>query len=419
MENANEKNAKEKNGRVLNVGIVGLGFGAEFIPIYQQHPNATMYAICDQNAARLDEIGDRFGITARYRDYQAMLDDDQIDVIHVNTPPMLHAEGSVRALEAGKHVGSTIPMALSVEDCHQVVTAAERTGLVYMMMETALYGREFLYLKQLYEQGELGRVQFLRAAHHQDMSGWPSYWEGLPPFYNGTHAVSPALGLCGNEAEYVECVGSGRVFDRMQGAYGSPFAVESTHIAFKDSDLAAEVTRHLWATARQYCESFDVYGSIRSFEWAQVEGEKHLMHLGETPERITVPDFADRLPAEIRPFTTGGVYSGTGDAASRAFQQGGGHSGSHPHLVHGLISAILGEAEPYPDAVRGANITCTGILAHESALAGGERKYLPEWTFAPGNAPTVIALDQGQEPPWSDKGWPSAVTGHHRSPTGV
>jgi predicted dehydrogenase len=408
-----------ENGKALNVGIVGLGFGAEFIPIYQQHPNARAYAICDQNAERLDEIGDRFGIAARYRDYQDMLDDDQVDVIHVNTPPMLHAEGSIRALEAGKHVGSTIPMALSVDDCRQIVEAQQRTGLVYMMMETAIYGREFLYVKQLYERGDLGRLQFLRAAHHQDMTGWPSYWEGLPPLYNGTHAVAPTLCLADHEAESVQCAGSGRIYDRMQGAYGSPFAVESTHITFRNSDLAAEVTRHLWATAREYRESFDVYGSIRSFEWAQVEGERHVMHLGETPERITVPDFADRLPEEIRRFTTRGVYSGAGDAASRAFVQGGGHGGSHPHLVHGLISAALGRSKPYPGAVRGANITCTGILSHESALAGGERRYLPEWTFTPGNAPTVVELDQDQEPPWAGQGWPSAVTGRHRSPTGV
>jgi predicted dehydrogenase len=409
-----------ENRTTLNVGIVGLGFGTEFIPIYAEHPHATMYAICDQNADRLDEIGDRFGITVRYRDYQDMLDDPNIDVIHINTPPMLHAEGSVRALEAGKHVGSTIPMALSVADCQRVVQAQQRSGLVYMMMETAIYGREFLYVKQLYEQGELGRIQFLRAAHHQDMTGWPSYWEGLPPFFNGTHAVSPVLCLGGNEAEWVECVGSGRVFDRMQDAYGSPFAVESTHIKFKDSDLAAEVTRHLWATARQYTESFDVYGSIQSFEWAQVEGDKHVMHQGETPGHITIPDFADRLPPEIRRFTTRGIYSGTGDAANRAFVQGGGHGGSHPHLVHGLISAVLGRSAPYPDAVRGANITCTGILSHESALAGGERKYLPDWTFVPANEPIEIALDQDQEPPWRDKGWPSALTGRrHTSAAGA
>ena len=102
----------------------------------------------------------------------------------------------------------------------------------------------------------------------------------------------------------MECLGSGRVFERMQGLYGSPFAIETTHVKFKNSDLVAEVTRHLSATACQYRESFDVYGSVRAFEWARVDGEEHVVHLGETPQRVPVPDFAERLPEPIRRFTT-------------------------------------------------------------------------------------------------------------------
>ena len=184
----------DPNGR-LNVGIVGLGFGAEFIPIYMEHPSTNMYALCEQDKGRLHEVGDRFDIGVRYQDYQAMLNDKNIDVVHVNTPPMFHAEHALGALSAGKHVASTIPMALSVDDCKELVEAQHETGLVYMMFETAIYSREFLYVRQLYEDGELGKIQFVRGAHHQDMTGWPSYWEGLPPFYNGTHAMSPTFAL--------------------------------------------------------------------------------------------------------------------------------------------------------------------------------------------------------------------------------
>jgi predicted dehydrogenase len=305
------------------------------------------------------------------------------------------------ALDAGKHVGCTIPMATSVEDCRRIVEAQERSGLVYMMMETVVYSREFLYVKDQYENGALGKLQFLRSAHHQDMTGWPSYWDGMPPMHNATHAISPTLALGRNEAEHVTCLGSGTIYERMHGQYGSPFAVESTHIKFKDSDVGAEVTRHLWTVARQYQESFDAYGSIRSFEWTQVEGERHLMFLGEEPTRIEVPDFADRLPEEIRSFTTAGVYTDEGDAAHRSFVQGGGHGGSHPHLAHKLLMAVLGEEEAYPNAVQAANITCAGILSHESAMRGGERMDLPEWTFMPGNEPLVVGLDEATEPPWA------------------
>jgi len=388
------------NDRILNVGIVGLEFGAEFIPIYQKHRNANMYAICRRNREKLDKIGDAFGVELRYDSYDDMLKDENIDVIHVNTPLQMHADHVCAALEAGKHVGCTIPMATSVEDCKRIVDTQKKTGLVYMMMETVVYSREFLYIKELYDRGELGKIQFIRSSHQQDMTGWPPYWDGMPPMHNATHAISPTLALCGNEAEYVQCLGSGTVYERMHDRYGCPFAIESAHIKFKDSDLGAEVTRHLWATARQYRESFDVYGSIRAFEWTQIQGEDHVIHVGEKPERVKIPDYAHLLPEEIQAFTTGGVYD---DEAHRSFVQGGGHGGSHPHLAHRLLMAALGEEQPYPNAVQAANITCSGILAHQSAMNGGEKIYLPEWTLMPDNRPHVVELDQNTEPPWGQQ----------------
>lgn len=385
---------------VLKVGIVGLEFGAEFIPIYQRHPNAEMYAICQRTQSKLDEVGDRYGIDVRYNDYERMLADPEIDVIHINTPLQLHADQVVAALEAGKHVGCTIPMATSVEDCRRIVEAQQRTGLTYMMMETTVYSREFLFIQDLYRSGALGRLQFLRASHHQDMTGWPSYWDGMPPMYNATHAISPTLALGRHQAEYVQALGSGSVFERMKGAYGSPYAIESTHIHFLDTDLGAEVTRHLWAVAREYRESFDAYGAIRSFEWSQTESGRHVVHLGERAEHVDVPDFAARLPEAIQQFTTGGVYTNEGEAAHRSFVQGGGHGGSHPHLAHALLMSVLGEQEPLPNALQAANITCSGILSHASAMNGGEKTYLPEWTLSD-QKPLEIKLDQFQEPPWT------------------
>ncbi|CAB4896342.1 MAG: gfo/Idh/MocA family oxidoreductase [Actinobacteria bacterium] len=387
----------------LNVGIVGLEFGAEFIPIYQAHPHAEMYAICQRTQTKLDEVGDKFGINVRYTDYDKMLKDPNIDVIHVNTPLQLHADQVVAALEAGKHVGCTIPMATSVEDCKRIVDAQSRTGLVYMMMETTLYSREFLFVQDLYRAGRLGKIQFLRSSHHQDMSGWPSYWDGMPPMYNATHAIAPTLGLAGHQAESVQALGSGSVFESMKAQYGSPYAIESTHIRFLDSDVGAEVTRHLWAVAREYRESFDAYGAVRSFEWSQTESGSHLIYLGESVHEIEVPDFADRLPKEIQSFTRAGVYGeGETEESHRSFVQGGGHGGSHPHLADKLVMAVLGEQEAYPNAVQAANITASGILSHASAMSGGERIYLPDWTLSD-RQPLNIELDNDLQPAWKNE----------------
>jgi len=365
----------------FNVAIIGLGFGAEFIPIYQAHPNANMYAICRRTQSELDKIGDAFGVEKRYNDYQQVLDDPQVDFVHINSPIPDHAPMSIAALKAGKHVMSTVPMATTVDECRQICELVAETGLKYMMAETVVYSREFLFIKEMYEKGELGKIQYMAASHPQDMEGWPEYWERMIPMHYATHVVSPVLGLVNGRAEYVSCFGSGTIDERIAKKSGNSFAVESCHIKIKDSDIAAHIWRFLFDTARQYRESFDVYGSKKSFEWALVEGEEHVIHTAkkpepEIPERVTVPDYAHLLPEEIRKFT-----STIQDAEHLSFIQGAGHGGSHPHLVNEFLSALVEDRDPMPNATQAANWTCVGVVAHQSAMAGGEVKKMPEFTL--------------------------------------
>jgi len=234
------------NPRKINIAIVGLGFGAEFIPIYQNHPNTHMYAICQRSEDRLQQIGDHFRVEKRYSRFDDLLQDDQVDAVHINSPIGLHAEQSIAALRAGKHVACTVPMATTIEQCRQIIEAQKTSGKSYMMMETAVYTREFLYAKELLDGGQLGRIQFLRGAHQQEMAGWPGYWEGLPPMHYATHAVSPLLALAGKQAEFVSCFGSGRIADNLITKYGSPFAVESALFLLRNSNFAGEGTRSLF-----------------------------------------------------------------------------------------------------------------------------------------------------------------------------
>src|SRR5436853_7714855 len=126
------------SNRKVRVGIVGLNFGAEFIPIYQNHPNAEMVAICRRNKKGLDECGDKFGIKARYTDFNDLLRDPNVDAVHINSPIPDHAPQSIAALKAGKHVACTVPMATSIDECKQLVELQRQTGKVYMMMETVV-----------------------------------------------------------------------------------------------------------------------------------------------------------------------------------------------------------------------------------------------------------------------------------------
>src|SRR5436189_1025182 len=141
----------------VRVAIVGLGFGAEFIPIYQAHPDAEMYAICQRNEQSLNHVGDQFGVKKRYADFRELIKDANVDAVHINSPIPDHGWMSIEALNAGKHVACTVPMGTSVEECRQIVATQRKSGKTYMMMETVVYSREYLFVKELYDKGELGR----------------------------------------------------------------------------------------------------------------------------------------------------------------------------------------------------------------------------------------------------------------------
>ncbi len=403
----------DTKSRPLGAAIVGLGFGAEFIPIYQRHPRVKLAAICQRNESRLRKVGEAFGIDKCYTRFDELLADPAIDFVHINSPIPDHAWMSIEALRAGKHVMCTVPMATTVADCEKICQLVADTGLKYMMAETVVYSREFLFIRDLFRRGEFGRIQYLQASHPQDMDGWPEYWERMIPMHYATHVVSPVLGLMDSRAEYVSCFGSGRVRDEIREKSGNSFAVESCHIKIADSDVSAHIWRFLYDTARQYRESFDVYGSKKSFEWTLVEGEPHVLHTAKLPEpeiaqRVEIPDFAHLLPKEIQQFTRSIV-----DAEHLSFLQGSGHGGSHPHLVNEFVQALADERDPWPNAATSANWTCVGILAHESAVRGGEIRWLPEFTFTRGESRPAVESAQTTGPPA-----PHIEVGAHRQAVG-
>ncbi len=370
----------------LNIAVVGLGFGAEFIPIWQKHPHTNCYAICQRNADKLKECGDYWKVDVRYQEYEELLRDPNVDAVHINSPIPDHGWMSIAALKAGKHVACTVPMATSVEECLEIIKLTKETGLRYMMMETVVYAREYLFMRELRDKGELGKIQFIQASHQQDMDGWPNYWAGRPPMHYATHCVGPVLGLAGGDAEYVSCFGSGTIREELIPHYNSPFAIQTAHIKVRNSDLSVRIIRSLFDVARQYRESIDVYGSLKSVEWPLIEHESLVLHTAkkpepEIPEKVECPDFADRLPEAIQRYTTRGVYD-SDDNTHLSFTQGAGHGGSHPHLAHEFAMALVEGREPFPNAKQSANWTCTGILAHQSAMRGGAIMTLPVETLS-------------------------------------
>ena len=385
----------------IRVAIVGLSFGLEFVPIYLKHPDVSSLVIVDSNKELLDKVGNAYGINPKDRlsDIQDAIDDSSIESITLFTPPVTHAPFSIRVLNAGKHCSCSIPMGMSMDELYGVIEARKKSGKSYMLLETAVFQRELFYVKDMIERGEFGRIQYMSCAHYQDMEGWPSYWEGFPPLMHPTHAVGPCLLLSGKFPKSVYGRGSGRIRDELVKQYNSPFAFESALITLKDSDITIELERFLYGVARGYSECFRIYGENRSFEWQQLHGENPVLYTrtfkmkktsisqidGKTSyrgseileERIEVPDYADRLPQEIAGFTKKTVYDKNNKHLS--FEQGGGHGGSHPHMINEFVRSIIENRPPIIDDIMGAYWTGVGICAHQSAMEGGKIIDIPEF----------------------------------------
>lgn len=370
----------------INVALLGMGFGSCFTPIYLKHPNVASLTLCDADPDRLNTIADRFEVKNRSLSLDEVLRNPEIDAVHLNSGIPDHARHAIAVLEAGKHCACTVPMATSLDDIRAIIAAVKASGKNYMMMETQFYAREFLYACELRDRGEFGHLQMMRGAHYQDMESWPSYWAGLPPMWYATHAIAPLLAFANTRAKAVSCFGTGYLREELQKNYGNPFPVETAIFDLeREVPLAAEVTRSLFHCARGYSESFNFYGEDVAFEWPYFDEPPvlfRLTKLGERPgprvtpwSRIGVPDYANRLPAEIAEFTGGAPDDGRGNHPS--VKHGGGHGGSHPHLIHEFVSSVVENRKPAIDEITAANWSAAGICAHESAMKHGAIVEIP------------------------------------------
>ncbi len=371
----------------LRVAVVGLRFGGAFPPIYQSHPDVDEVAICDTDETVLNAFGDKFGIARRFTRVEDVLAVSDIDTVHLVTPIPSHAALSLAVLNAGKHCACTVPMGTTLDELAAIVEAETRTGRNYMMMETAVYTYHCLTTRTLIEKGEIGRIQFLRGAHYQDMENWPRYWMGLPPMHYATHAIAPLLSLSQSRAVKVNCFGSGVMRPELQAAYDNPFPIETAIFQLDKENLSAEVTRSLFHTARAYAELFSVYGEAASLEWQMEHEMPVLFRMGAkeagrgrpiTEGRVVPDDFSDLLPEPIRRFSHHVVVPDPKNP-HQSVLQGGGHHGSHPHMVHEFVRSIVENRRAAIDSVTAARWCAAGICAHQSALKGGAGVEIPSF----------------------------------------
>ena len=375
------------SGASIEVLVVGTGFGRGFLHLYAEHPWVTRVGLCDIDSRELARVAAEFGIEDTYSSLDDALASGHWDAVHIATPVFLHVEQTLAVLASGRACASAVPMATSLDDIARVIDAVG--DATYMMMETALYSREYLHALSLRDSGRLGRISYLSGAHMQDLDGFPPYWMGYAPMQYATHIVAPLLGLAGVQAASVSCLGSGELLPQHRGTSANSFPVESALFRLSGPDaLAAQVTVSFFENARGYTEGFNVYGEYAALEWPSQEGDSPVLHVsgpndaahrGRPSTRVVepAPDVAHLLPESLRGFTRHGTWSA--GRGMPLLDVDASHGGSHPHLVHEFVSAVVQARPSAVDARIAASITAPGIVAHDSAMQGGAALDIPQY----------------------------------------
>ncbi|OXM13608.1 Gfo/Idh/MocA family protein [Paenibacillus herberti] len=188
----------------IKIGVIGTGSISEFhLQGYATNKESEVYAICDLNEKRAQAVADKFGASKVYTQYADLLADPDIDAVSICTWNNTHAEISIAALEAGKHVLVEKPLCRTVEEAYAVQEAVRKSGKTLMVGYVRRYDPNAMMLNSFVENGEFGDLYFAKASYIRRM-GNPGGWfsdksrsGGGPVIDIGVHVIDLCWYLMG------------------------------------------------------------------------------------------------------------------------------------------------------------------------------------------------------------------------------
>ncbi|MCC6860451.1 MAG: Gfo/Idh/MocA family oxidoreductase [Bryobacterales bacterium] len=377
--------AWQPSGKRLRIGVVGGGFGSSFQ--WHLHPDCTVAAVCDIRPDRLQRLQEVYRCPNPYRSFREFLKHKEMDAVAVFTPAPLHAWMDVESLKSGRHVISAVPAAMTEEDLVRILDTVKSTGLKYMMAETSYYRPEIMTCREWARRGDFGTIFYSEAEYHHegliplmfDERGFPTWRHGLPPMHYPTHSTGMVVPVTGERLVEVQAIGWGDKHEILQtNQYANPFW--NTTGFFKTSGGHSSRISVFWHVAAGGTERGHFYGDRLSYIMERPEGSPNavvrISKDGKTVldengypqgqvriERYTQPDHFEKLPPPLR------IKSG--------------HGNSHSFLTHEFVSAVLEDRHPAVNIWEAIAYTLPGIVAHRSALKGGEVMRIPDYGRTP------------------------------------
>jgi len=148
----------------IGMGLVGAGFLADkFAACYMNDPRVELVAVASRTENHAEGFAKKYGMKGWYTDYEEMFKRDDIDAVNVCVPNFLHSQVTISAAEHGKHVLCTKPLAISMDQADRMVRACRRAGVKLMYGENWLYTPAAERIREILEEGALGRLLAIEA----------------------------------------------------------------------------------------------------------------------------------------------------------------------------------------------------------------------------------------------------------------
>ncbi|ROS49002.1 Gfo/Idh/MocA family protein [Frigoribacterium sp. PhB24] len=401
---------------MVSLGIVGAGqFAGQFATLFKVHPDVDRVVVTDLLRERADELVEREGLDGAVDSFEALLETD-VDAVALFTQRWTHGPLVVQALRAGKHVYSAVPMAIAEDEIAAIIDAVRETGLTYMMGETSYYNPATVFARKKADEGAFGRVFYAEGdyVHDMDLGFYAAYqysggadWKrtaSYPPMHYPTHSIGGVLGAIPGHAVSVSCIGvrddrGDGVFDREVSQFGNDFSNASALFELDNGGvMRINEMRRVGYPSHIRESRFRYFGTEASFEqlatislWQDKEDvtdvTADLTTLPSMP--LDDPSLAHVAPELREAFVSGHAPVHDVDRLPEVYHgMPSGHEGSHHFLVDDFVRAVVDGTLPPVNAWVAARYTLPGIVAHRSALQGGERLTVPDFGDAPAELPT-------------------------------
>ncbi len=377
--------AWQGSGRQVRIGVVGGGFGSSFQ--WHLHPNAKVTAVCDIRPERLQRLSEVYRCGNTYRTFREFLKHREMDAVAVFTPAPLHAWMDIESMKSGRHVISAVPAAMSEEELVKILETVKSTGMRYMMAETSYYRSEIITCREWARKGEFGTIFYSEAEYHHegliplmwDERGFPTWRHGFPPMHYPTHSTGMVVPVTGERLVEVEAVGWGDNHEILAtNQYRNPFW--NTTAFLRTSGGHSSRIAVFWHVAAGGTERGQFYGERLSYIMERPEGSPNtVIRISKGGQTVLDENGYPQGDVKIEHYKQPNHW----EKLPEALRVASGHGGSHTFITHEFISAVLENRHPEVNIWEAIAYTLPGIVAHQSALKGGEPMKVKDYGKAP------------------------------------